>query len=667
MSWTPHGTSDLGFVQTSSHGQSQTVPAVTSYRGRLWCMWPDLNGNIWYTYTALNNDAEFLPRIRFPQPGLPVLANLNGHLHAIIVLNTGGIAHYLLTEDESETKPDWICLGLVGASEGANAHASPSLVAFHSKLVLAFINAGALYWTIWNHESSTGDQASGTWSVPMPVTEIGEEFDGIPALFVIKDILHLLCATHSDAHEILSYSYGNADLHWARCDDVSEGRAARGVSATSYGDSAYLGFIENGPGNQTHDVYITSFTNGRWQQHEAVAGRSAADPPQIAILNGRIHCIFNDNTSTKDLRWYSRPVLDYSLSSWMANIAGDTLLSRITIPGTHDSCARSNIPFVRTQYLSITQQLALGIRFLDLRLRVHDDGQLYVYHGGVPIGLRRRLSFAAVMDEIWTFLRGSRTEAVLVSINNDNISPEQQANPAMFYDAVEAAIAATPPWSDGRHRWSVEPVTPRLDDVRGRAVLLRRYAGDPGIKPTARQGLDLSAWINDSPEFTITTPTNVRCHIQDKWNFTERMSLENLIATKHEFVRNLMIRAAGTGASTPAEVEEDDAWYIVDEEDDDAWYINFCSAVGDPVEHGEVAQAKWIAVGAHSGWYGGQWVEGINRITREFVQQQQQHNQDAGSGKRWNRGEYRLGIVNLDYPELPEDNDLVARLIEANF
>lgn len=30
-------------------------------------------------------------------------------------------------------------------------------------------------------------------------------------------------------------------------------------------------------------------------------------------------------------------------------------------------------------------------------------------------------------------------------------------------------------------------------------------------------------------------------------------------------------------------------------------------------------------------------------------------------------GKKRLGVVNLDYPELPEDSDLVARLIETNF
>jgi len=93
------------------------------------------------------------------------------------------------------------------------------------------------------------------------------------------------------------------------------------------------------------------------------------------------------------------------------------------------------------------------------------------------------------------------------------------------------------------------------------------------------------------------------------------------------------------------------------------WFINFCSAVGDPVEHGEIAEAKWIAVGAHSDWIG-RWVEGINVRTRDHLLARAVA---AAAGTGGNATKMRLGVVNLDYPELPEDNDLVARLIETNF
>ncbi|KAK0621576.1 PLC-like phosphodiesterase [Bombardia bombarda] len=679
MSWLPQGSlPNPGFVQADGHGQSRTVPAVVAQRGRLWCLWTDLDGQIWYA--ATDDDGDFGQRMPFPASGMPVMANLNGHLHAVIVLETGDMMHYLY-DDEKELA--WACLGPLPLPANPLVRSSPCLVAFHNKLFLVYLrDDGVLYHVIWtmssahaSSSSSSASDASGAWSDPVPVSPNGQHaFDGIPALFVIGGVLHLLCAADSDTHEILCFSYDYTNSLWTQCDDVSEGRAARGVSATSYGNDAYLGFIENGPGDHSHAVSIACFNNGHWQPHEALCGLRAADPPQIAILNGRIHCIFNDDTPTRDLRWYSRPILTYSLSSWMADVPGDTPLSGVTIPGTHDSCARSNIPFVRTQYLSITQQLALGIRFLDLRLRRRgDDNQLFCYHGGIRLDLPRGLSFASVMDEVWAFLRGPSgggipTETVLVSINNDDSSPAQLADPLPFYRAVADAIGAAPPWPDGTPRWFVGCVTPRLGEVRGRAVLLRRYLGDPGVAPAVRLGLDLSAWVDDSPQFTIVTPTGVRVHLQDKWKFAERISLQDLVATKSGFVTRLMADAARIrpppppAAALPGHDRDKES---IDED----WYINFCSAVGDPVEHGEIAEAKWIAVGAHSDWYRRNWVNGMNRLTGEFLQLLQQQLSEEGEGEegRQPRRRCRLGIVNLDYPELPEDNDLVARLIEMNF
>jgi hypothetical protein len=635
MSWLAHGISNSGFLQDAKNGQSKTVPAVAAYRGRLWCLWSDLDGQLWYAVT--NKDGQFGPRQDFPQDGLPVMTNLNGHLHAIITVDSGEMVHYLFDDEE---KLAWENLGSLDAAGGIVAHSSPALVAFHNKLFLVYLKDGQLYYVIWTNSTAhptSASNPSGSWSAPHLLAKVGQKFSGIPALFVIDGVLHMLCTTADKNRDILGYRFDYITSTWSASDDVSEGRAVKGVSATSYGNNAYLGFIESGPGDDSHRVYVAAYSGGKWQQHEAVDGQSAADPPQIAILNGRIHCIFNDNTPTRDLRWYSRPILGYSLSSWMGRIPDTTNLCNTTVPGTHDSCARSNIPFVRTQYLSISQQLALGIRFLDLRLRTHDDGKLYCYHGGIPIDLPRGLSFASVMDEVWTFLRGpdgkhAATETVLISINNDDTSPSQRENPAHFYSAIAATIAATPAYPDGQHRWFAEPTTPTLGQVRGRAVLLRRFRGDPAVAPGARLGLDLSAWLDDNPNFTIVTPTNVQVHLQDKWKYADRIALKELVASKQGFVRAMMEMA-----TRPSE---------------DHWFLNFCSAVGDPVEHGEIAEAKWIAVGAHSDWIG-KWVNGMNVLTREHLQQ--------------DTDKKRLGIVNLDYPELPEDNDLVARLIETNF
>ncbi len=134
-------------------------------------------------------------------------------------------------------------------------------------------------------------------------------------------------------------------------------------------------------------------------------------------------------------------------------------------------------------------------------------------------------------------------------------------------------------------------------------------------------------------DFQIETATGVRVRLQDKWKYADRIALHDLVASKQAFVRRMMEQAEG--------------------EHEGDWFLNFCSAVGDPAEHGEIAESKWIAVGAHSNLIG-KWVTGMNQLTRDYLR-------GDGAGRK------RLGIVNLDYPELPEENDLVARLIETNF
>lgn len=679
--WLPQGSNEQGFLilpdHAKQHVRSKAPPSVATHRGQLWLVWTDFDNITYYASTTPESHGEgFGPRHRFPtslslqqDAAIPVIANLNGVLHAITVSEaTGRMGHYVYGAENDDEEHVWV------PHEGAlpmdcvagQETREPALVAFHNKLFLAYVAAnGSLWFVVWDlHSQSWGAPTAISYNAASGDSSISRvTFCGAPALFVLNGTLHLLCESTAPDAEIVGfrYNYTATGWIWSPADDVSEGRAARGVSAASYGGQAYLGFIEH------NGVFVAAHSDGQsWLAPERVGATNVKGrfPPQITVFNGRVHCFFAGFWKG-DLHWYSRPVLSYDLKTWMGSIADATWLSGMTIPGTHDSCARSNVPFVRTQYLSISQQLALGVRFFDLRLRRHDDGRLYCYHGGVPIGLPKKLSFDDVMNEVWDFLgpaEGKKaTETVLISINNDDKSKDQEQHPQIFYNAVKEAIESTPPYDeDSSERWFTAPVTARLGDVRGKAVLLRRYAGDPDVMPTERIGLDLEKWLDDSPNFTIVTPTGVRVRLQDKWKYVKRCGLDELVSSKQEFVKTMLERAAGLQPDSDPGPEEGDAYQPHAGGNgaiaaDETWFINFCSAVGDPVEHGEVAQAKWIAVGAHSDfhWFGG-WVEGMNVRTRDYLRL-------LGPGKR------RLGVVNLDYPELPEDSDLVARLIETNF
>lgn len=564
MSWVKRGHQSSGLVQLGSAGQTAAVPALATHRGALWCLWSDANGGLYY---AIGDNDTFQPRIGFPDSGIPVLAEVLGILHSIIIRPTLELTHYIF-DDANDV---WGPPAVLSQDGGFVSATTPALIAFHNKLFLAFVNNGILSFSIW----TINDNA---WTPPVPISSTG--VSGIPAAFLLQGDLHVLCSSAVEDREILGFVYDVPSNTWSPRDDVSEGKAAVGVSATSFGESAFLGFQENGPGDTSRSIYVAEYHNGAWKQHEAVADQSSFDPPQLAVLNGRINCVFNTNDESKNLTWFSRPLLDFSLSSWMSEIPDDTLLSNMTIPGTHDSCAESNIPFVRTQYLSVAKQMEAGLRFLDLRLRVDAKGDLYCYHGGIAINWPKGLKFTDVMNAVFKFMSTNNdkpTETVLVSINNDDVSGKTP--PEVFYNAVKTHIEATPTWPDGTPKWSTSRTTITLGEARGKAVLLRRFHADPSIEADQRIGIDLSGWLNNNPDFTLTTPENECITIQDKWQYIDPLPLHALVESKTAFVETIF-RKARDGRP------ED-------------WYINFASAVGVPSMKGEVAESHWIAVGAH--------------------------------------------------------------------
>lgn len=209
------------------------------------------------------------------------------------------------------------------------------------------------------------------------------------------------------------------------------------------------------------------------------------------------------------------------------------------------------------------------------------------------------LKFDKIMSEIFTFLtkRGKPTETVLISINNDDVSGK--VPPEVFYNAVKRHIDQTPSYEDGTGRWITARTTATLGEARGKAVLLRRYHPDPSLEIDQRMGIDLSGWLNNNADFTLKTPDGLTVTLQDKWQYSDILPLAELVKSKSVFVSNLLEKAA---TASPEE-----------------WFLNFMSAVGDPVQKGEIAESHWIAVGAHSKFIG-KFVKGINPTIRKGFQ-----------------------------------------------
>ena len=85
--------------------------------------------------------------------------------------------------------------------------------------------------------------------------------------------------------------------------------------------------------------------------------------------------------------------------AFMAELPNEAPLSALVLPGTHDSGATVDMVLPGTakcQSLTIGEQLSIGVRFFDIRLR-RVEGSLHVYHGEVD----QKLSFDEVAEIKW--------------------------------------------------------------------------------------------------------------------------------------------------------------------------------------------------------------------------------------------------------------------------
>lgn len=188
---------------------------------------------------------------------------------------------------------------------------------------------------------------------------------------------------------------------------------------------------------------------------------------------------------------------------WMGQLPDETNLYDLTIPGTHDSgAARSDFigKFSQCQNLSIADQLSIGVRFFDIRLKLL-DGSLDVYHGFID----QQLTFASVRGACKDFLAEHPDEVILLCIKEEDEDNDD------FAKAVESAIE-----EDG-DLWYTENAIPTLGEVRGKIILFRRF-DDSDLGINCRNG-----WA-DSTDFTMENGVTV--HVQDYYNLESKENID---------------------------------------------------------------------------------------------------------------------------------------------
>ena len=173
------------------------------------------------------------------------------------------------------------------------------------------------------------------------------------------------------------------------------------------------------------------------------------------------------------------------LSDWMAPLPGTNRISELSIPGTHDSGALHE-PWPNTaqcQVLSIPEQLAAGVRFLDIRCR-HVDDAFKIYHGSAD----QRMTFDAVLADCLEFLKTHPGECIILSVQQESTPDGNTRTFEQTFDMYAKNSAG---------KWFLKDYIPALDEVRGKLVLFRRF-GASGLP----KGIDASGW-HDNATFWI--------------------------------------------------------------------------------------------------------------------------------------------------------------------
>ena len=173
----------------------------------------------------------------------------------------------------------------------------------------------------------------------------------------------------------------------------------------------------------------------------------------------------------------------------MKNIPGDIPLCDINLPGTHDSATRlcQFAYFSRCQELSITEQLNMGVRFLDLRVAVF-QGKLMLVHASARCfkdpSDKAFLMLDDVLSDCRDFLKANPTEALIISIKRDYGDTTENTFDVLFEQYL------------GLDFWYTENRIPTLDEVRGKAVFLNRFCVDEDNEEynDLNTGLNFSGW-----------------------------------------------------------------------------------------------------------------------------------------------------------------------------
>ena len=260
---------------------------------------------------------------------------------------------------------------------------------------------------------------------------------------------------------------------------------------------------------------------------------------------------------------------DVRAVTWMENIPDETMLSSMSIPGTHDSCTQNvDMRYIfQCQDASIATQLKYGYRYLDMRLVLEKrSGQetLVLKHNIARCKVSdspfsRTLTLADVLKDVYTFLDEHPSETVIMCMKAENSKDDVAAVQKALYKMIDQAS----------EHWYLKNEIPTMGAVRGRIVLATRF-DDKLQVGSDRCGLYFG-WTDQGDRTILADPTaeavingrETLC-VQDRYNYDVgdkitaiRPCLDNSRAADDTFFLNFTSTSGSGAVGHPKEYAKD--------------------------------------------------------------------------------------------------------------
>ena len=236
----------------------------------------------------------------------------------------------------------------------------------------------------------------------------------------------------------------------------------------------------------------------------------------------------------------------------LENLRDDIYLSELNIAGTHDSAtayvAMENT--ARCQDKTVAEQLAMGVRFLDIRL-TQKDGEFYLVHSLADCysdkEKTKRMTFGEVLEICKGFLRDNPEETLILSIKQDRGIINRWFFPP-FYDKYIRGDEKS---------WYLENRVPTLGECRGKLVLMRRCRVWKSFYKTADGGLNFSFWPDQARKRMtakkVILNKSERAVVQDRYGLDPkrkwqcvRSYLDTAVTSKNELAVHFISTSAKT-------------------------------------------------------------------------------------------------------------------------